>query len=185
MVVKALIDNGVAKEKILFMTCLAGRIGVKRLPSVFSETKVVAAGVVEDNERRWIEKDIPRMLSSGRMGQRLWTRLSSGSKAITIKARSTVCDLNDSDAQDLSGRDILFCRSIEFRCLLLVPDSPPADLESCLDLEPYSHYYLDPEYSLHQMLLHRKKVVLQIFFVRFPQISANHLSRRQSWPTPH
>jgi len=56
MAAKVLIDHGVAEEKIVFVTCLAGRMGVKRLLNVFPRIRVVAAEVVENNERRWIEE---------------------------------------------------------------------------------------------------------------------------------
>lgn len=56
MAVKVLIDHGVAEEKIVFVTCLAGKMGVKRLLSVFPDVKVVAVSVVENYERRWMEE---------------------------------------------------------------------------------------------------------------------------------
>lgn len=56
MAVKVLIDHGVAEKRIVFVTCLAGRLGVKRLLSVFPDMKVVAANIVKDKEKRWIEE---------------------------------------------------------------------------------------------------------------------------------
>ena len=56
MAVKVLVDHGVAEEKIVFVTCLAGKMGVNRLMSVFSDIKVVAANIVENNEKRWVEE---------------------------------------------------------------------------------------------------------------------------------
>ncbi|EXJ84830.1 uridine kinase [Capronia epimyces CBS 606.96] len=56
MAVKVLVDHGVAEKRIVFVTCLAGRRGLKRLMTVFPKIKVVAANVVEDNEKRWIEE---------------------------------------------------------------------------------------------------------------------------------
>ena len=56
MAVRTLVDHGVHESKIVFVTCLAGNMGVKRLMSVFPEIRVVAARIVDDNEERWIEK---------------------------------------------------------------------------------------------------------------------------------
>ena len=56
MAVKVLIDHGVAEKKIVFVTCLAGKIGANRLMSVFPDMKVVAANIVDDKEKRWIEE---------------------------------------------------------------------------------------------------------------------------------
>lgn len=56
MAVKVLIDFGVAEKRIVFVTCLAGRMGVKRLLGVFPDIKVVAANIVKDKEGRWIEE---------------------------------------------------------------------------------------------------------------------------------
>ncbi|EXJ75282.1 uridine kinase [Cladophialophora psammophila CBS 110553] len=56
MAVKVLVDHGAAEEKIVFVTCLAGRRGLKRLMTVFPKIKVVVARIVEDNEKRWMEE---------------------------------------------------------------------------------------------------------------------------------
>jgi uridine kinase len=56
MAVKVLIDHGVAEQKIVFVTCLAGKMGANRLMSVFPDMKVVAADIVDDKEKRWIEE---------------------------------------------------------------------------------------------------------------------------------
>ena len=56
MAVKVLVDHGVHEKRIVFVTCLAGKRGVKRLMSVFPDIKVVAANVVEDHEKRWVEE---------------------------------------------------------------------------------------------------------------------------------
>ena len=56
MAVKVLIDHGVAEQKIVFVTCLAGKMGANRLMSVFPDMKVVAANIVDDKEKRWIEE---------------------------------------------------------------------------------------------------------------------------------
>ncbi|RMZ87852.1 hypothetical protein DV736_g4918, partial [Chaetothyriales sp. CBS 134916] len=55
MAVKVLTDHGVAEDRIVFVTCLAGKRGLKRLMSVFPQIKVVAAGIVGDYEKRWME----------------------------------------------------------------------------------------------------------------------------------
>ncbi|KKY15615.1 putative uridine kinase [Phaeomoniella chlamydospora] len=56
MAVRTLVDHGVDEEKIVFVTCLAGNMGVKRLMSVFPGITVIAANIADDNEERWIEK---------------------------------------------------------------------------------------------------------------------------------
>ncbi|OAP65777.1 uridine kinase [Fonsecaea erecta] len=56
MAVKVLVDHGVAEERIVFVTCMAGRRGLKRLMTVFPKIKVVVARIVEDNEKRWMEE---------------------------------------------------------------------------------------------------------------------------------
>lgn len=55
MAVKVLVDHGVLEKRIVFVTLMAGRKGVNRLTSVFPGIKVVAAEVVDDFERRWVE----------------------------------------------------------------------------------------------------------------------------------
>jgi uridine kinase len=56
MAVKVLVDHGVAEARIVFVTCLAGRRGLKRLMTVFPKIKVVTANIVEDHEKRWVEE---------------------------------------------------------------------------------------------------------------------------------
>ncbi|KPI39150.1 Uridine kinase [Cyphellophora attinorum] len=56
MAVKVLVDHGVAEEKIVFVTCLAGKRGLKRLLSVFPKIQVVAANMGDEYEKRWIEE---------------------------------------------------------------------------------------------------------------------------------
>jgi uridine kinase len=56
MAVKVLVDHGVCEARIVFVTFMAGRRGLKRLMSVFPKIKVVAANIVEDGERRWLEE---------------------------------------------------------------------------------------------------------------------------------
>lgn len=56
MAVRILVDHGVEEKKIVFVTCLAGRVGVKRLMSVFPDINVIAGNIVDDHEERWVEK---------------------------------------------------------------------------------------------------------------------------------
>ena len=56
MAVKVLVDHGVEEKNIVFVTCLAGRLGLKRLLSVFPDVNIVAANIVDDNEERWMER---------------------------------------------------------------------------------------------------------------------------------
>ncbi|KIW34259.1 uridine kinase [Cladophialophora immunda] len=56
MAVKVLVDHGADEERIVFVTCMAGRRGLKRLMTVFPKIKVVVARIVEDNEKRWMEE---------------------------------------------------------------------------------------------------------------------------------
>jgi uridine kinase len=56
MAVRILVDHGVEEKRIVFVTLLAGRIGVKRLTSVFPEVNVIAGNIADDHEERWVEK---------------------------------------------------------------------------------------------------------------------------------
>lgn len=56
MAVQVLVDHGVAEENIIFVTYLAGRMGLNRLTSVFPEVKVVVCKIVPDYEERWVER---------------------------------------------------------------------------------------------------------------------------------
>ncbi|EXJ55624.1 uridine kinase [Cladophialophora yegresii CBS 114405] len=56
MAVKVLVDHGVAEARIVFVTCLAGRRGLKRLMTVFPKIKAVVANIIEDHEKRWVEE---------------------------------------------------------------------------------------------------------------------------------
>ena len=56
MAVRVLIDHGVEERNIVFVTFLAGNMGVKRLMSVYPDIKVVVCRLVPDGEDRWIEK---------------------------------------------------------------------------------------------------------------------------------
>ena len=56
MAVRVLVDYGVPEEKIVFVTYVAGRMGVNRLLKVFPRVKLVVCVVVEDYQDRWIEQ---------------------------------------------------------------------------------------------------------------------------------
>ena len=56
MAVKVLVDHGVSEEKVVFVTYFAGRMGVKRLLSVFPNMKLVVCKIMEDSQDRWIEE---------------------------------------------------------------------------------------------------------------------------------
>ena len=55
MAVRVLVDHGVPESKIVFVTYLAGKMGVNRLLKVFPEVKVVIGKIVDDFEERWVE----------------------------------------------------------------------------------------------------------------------------------
>lgn len=56
MAVKVLVDHGVPEEKIVFVTYIAGKLGINRLLKVFPNVKAVVCTIVEDFHERWIEK---------------------------------------------------------------------------------------------------------------------------------
>ncbi|KAI9052972.1 hypothetical protein LZ554_003243 [Drepanopeziza brunnea f. sp. 'monogermtubi'] len=56
MAVQVLLDHGVPEEKIVFVTYLAGRMGLMRLTKVFPEVKVIVSSIVPDYEERWVER---------------------------------------------------------------------------------------------------------------------------------
>lgn len=56
MAVRVLIDHGVKESRIVFVTFMAGKLGLNRLMSVYPEIKVVACRVVDDLEVRWVEQ---------------------------------------------------------------------------------------------------------------------------------
>ncbi|KAI9731378.1 MAG: Uridine kinase [Cirrosporium novae-zelandiae] len=56
MAVRVLIDHGVPEEKIVFVTYLAGQLGLNRLVRVYPGIKVTVCHIVGDLEERWIEK---------------------------------------------------------------------------------------------------------------------------------
>ncbi|KAL2800048.1 uridine kinase family-domain-containing protein [Aspergillus keveii] len=55
MAVRVLIDHGVAEEKIVFVTCAAGRSGLQRLAAVYPRTKIIVGRIEEEREPRWME----------------------------------------------------------------------------------------------------------------------------------
>lgn len=57
MAVKVLVDHGVPENRIVFVSYMAGRLGLGRLLSVFPDIRVVVCRIVEEQgERRWIEE---------------------------------------------------------------------------------------------------------------------------------
>lgn len=55
MAVRVLIDHGVAEERIVFVTCAAGKSGLKRLSAVYPHVKVIVGRIEEERETRWME----------------------------------------------------------------------------------------------------------------------------------
>lgn len=56
MAVRILLDHGVEEERIVFVTCLAGTNGLKRLTKVYPHIKVVVGRIEDERAPRWIEK---------------------------------------------------------------------------------------------------------------------------------
>ncbi|KAA8649937.1 uridine kinase family protein [Aspergillus tanneri] len=56
MAVRILIDHGVEEQRIVFVTCAAGKIGLKRLTTVYPQVKVIVGRIEEEQEPRWMEK---------------------------------------------------------------------------------------------------------------------------------
>lgn len=56
MAVRVLLDHGVKEDRIMFVTYMAGKMGLNRLMSVYPDIKVVVCRVVEDLELRWVEQ---------------------------------------------------------------------------------------------------------------------------------
>lgn len=56
MAVRILVDHGVEEQKIVFVTCAAGKIGLKRLTTVYPKLKVIVGRIEEEGEPRWMEK---------------------------------------------------------------------------------------------------------------------------------
>ena len=56
MAVRVLLDHGVQEDRIVFVTYMAGKMGLNRLMSVYPKTKVVVCRIVGDLESRWVEE---------------------------------------------------------------------------------------------------------------------------------
>ncbi|KAJ5344895.1 hypothetical protein N7541_007392 [Penicillium brevicompactum] len=56
MAVRVLLDHGVAQERIVFVTCAAGELGLKRLVAVYPKINVIVGRIEAEGEPRWIEK---------------------------------------------------------------------------------------------------------------------------------
>ena len=56
MAVKVLVDHGVPEDRIVFVTCFAGNMGLKRLMKVYPSMTVVLCKIVDDFEERWVER---------------------------------------------------------------------------------------------------------------------------------
>ncbi|OCK75925.1 uridine-cytidine kinase-like protein-like 1 [Lepidopterella palustris CBS 459.81] len=55
MAVRVLVDHGIPEERIVFVTYMAGRVGVNRVLSVYPEMRVVVGRMGDDMESRWVE----------------------------------------------------------------------------------------------------------------------------------
>jgi len=55
MAVKVLVDHGVSEDKIVFVTYMAGKVGVNRVLRVFPEVRCVVARMGDEREERWVE----------------------------------------------------------------------------------------------------------------------------------
>jgi len=55
MAVKVLVDHGVPEDRIVFVTYMAGRIGVNRVLRVFPAVRCVVARMGDEREERWVE----------------------------------------------------------------------------------------------------------------------------------
>ena len=55
MAVKVLVDHGVSEDRIVFVTYMAGRIGVNRVLRVFPGVRCVMARMGDEREERWVE----------------------------------------------------------------------------------------------------------------------------------
>lgn len=56
MAVRVLVDHGVEENRIVFVTCAAGKRGLQRLTAVYPGVKVVVGRIEEEGEPRWLEK---------------------------------------------------------------------------------------------------------------------------------
>ena len=55
MAVRVLVDHGVPEDRIVFVTYLAGRVGINRVLNVFPDVRVIVARMGDDMESRWVE----------------------------------------------------------------------------------------------------------------------------------
>lgn len=56
MAVRVLVDHGVDEDRIVFVTCAAGQVGLKRLTTVYPKLRVIVGRIEEEGEPRWMEK---------------------------------------------------------------------------------------------------------------------------------
>ena len=56
MAVRVLLDHGVREDRIVFVTYMAGKMGLNRLMTCYPGIKVVVCRIVEDMECRWVEE---------------------------------------------------------------------------------------------------------------------------------
>jgi uridine kinase len=56
MAVRVLLDHGVKEHNIVFVTYMAGKMGLNRLMSVYPDIKVIVCRIVGDLELRWVEQ---------------------------------------------------------------------------------------------------------------------------------
>lgn len=56
MAVRVLMDHGVEEHRIVFVTCAAGKLGLKRLSTVYPRVKVIVGRIEEEREARWMER---------------------------------------------------------------------------------------------------------------------------------
>ena len=56
MAVRVLIDHGVPEDRIVFVTYMAGKMGLNRLMTVYPKIKTVVCRIVGDLESRWVEQ---------------------------------------------------------------------------------------------------------------------------------
>lgn len=56
MAVRVLLDHGVKEDRIIFVTYMAGKMGLNRLMNVYPDIKVVVCRIAGDLELRWVEE---------------------------------------------------------------------------------------------------------------------------------
>lgn len=56
MAIRVLLDHGVKEDRIVFVTYMAGKMGLNRLMTVYPAIKVVVCRIVGDLELRWVEQ---------------------------------------------------------------------------------------------------------------------------------